>query len=58
MIDYSNKFWKTATIFISSTFMDMNGERDILNNYVLPKLNESLNSKRINVQFIDLRWGI
>lgn len=50
--------WRTASLFISSTFIDMNEERDVLINYVLPKLNEQFNSKRISVQLVDLRWGI
>ncbi len=50
--------WRTATIFISSTFIDMNEERDVLNSYVLPKLNEHFNSKRIVIRLVDLRWGV
>ena len=56
--NYTNLPWKTATIFVSSTFVDMNEERDILNSYVLPKLNEHFNSKRIIIQLVDLRWGV
>jgi len=50
--------WRTATIFISSTFVDMNEERDVLNSYVLPKLNEYFNPKRVIIQLVDLRWGV
>lgn len=50
--------WRSATIFISSTFVDMNEERDVLNSYVIPKLNEHFYSRRINVQLVDLRWGV
>lgn len=32
--------WKTARIFISSTFRDMHGERDHLTRYVFPELQE------------------
>lgn len=53
-----NNSWRTATIFVSSTFVDMNDERDVLNSYVLPKLNEHFNSKRIIIQLVDLRWGV
>ena len=39
--------WKEATIFVSSTFSDMNEERDVLNSYVIPKLNvSSMNSEQ------------
>lgn len=50
--------WKVATIFVSSTFSDMNEERDVLNSYVIPKLNEYFYSKRISVHLVDLRWGV
>lgn len=53
-----NNSWRTATIFVSSTFVDMNDERDVLNSYVLPKLNEHFNPKRIIIQLVDLRWGV
>ena len=45
-------------IFISSTFSDFHSERDVLNNNVLPKLNEKLRPLGYEVCFIDLRWGI
>lgn len=56
--NYINMPWETAAIFVSSTFVDMNEERDVLNSYVLPKLNEHFYSNRINVQLVDLRWGV
>lgn len=46
------------SIFVSSTFQDMDLERDCLNRYILPKLNEYYNPKGYNVQLIDLRWGV
>ena len=30
--------WKTLRVFISSTFRDMHGERDLLTRYVFPEL--------------------
>lgn len=45
-------------IFISSTFSDFHSERDVLNNKILPKLNEKLRPLGYEVCFIDLRWGI
>lgn len=56
--NYSNLPWRTAALFISSTFIDMHEERDVLNSYVLPKLNDYFSSKRIMVQLVDLRWGV
>lgn len=49
---------KTISIFVSSTFKDMDLERDCLNLYIVPKLNEYFNPKGYYVQLIDLRWGI
>ena len=50
--------WRTATIFISSTFQDMQFERDLINRMVLPGLREYFKFYRIAVRVIDLRWGI
>lgn len=49
---------KTISVFVSSTFKDMQAERDYLNKYVLPRLQESLIAKGIIIKIIDLRWGI
>ena len=50
--------WTTAKVFISSTFRDMHSERDILSRVVFPLLKSKLNDRFINVQEVDLRWGI
>jgi WD40 repeat protein len=50
---------KTVKIFISSTFKDMNAERDVLIKWVFPKLREEAESKLgVRIQEVDLRWGI
>ena len=49
---------QSISIFISSTFKDMMCERDILRRYVLPELSNYYNSKGIDIQLIDLRWGV
>lgn len=46
------------SIFISSTFQDMQEERDILHNYVRPAINEFAKAYGEYIEFIDLRWGI
>jgi len=46
------------SFFVSSTFKDMQGERDALHKIVLPRLREKAKNYGQNVQFIDLRWGI
>ncbi len=50
--------WKTARIFISSTFRDMHAERDYLVKVVFPALRERLEKYRVHLIDIDLRWGV
>lgn len=45
-------------IFVSSTFRDMQAERDYLKKHVLPRLQEELLQYGITVNMTDLRWGI
>ena len=49
---------KNIKVFLSSTFKDMDAERDLIMNRVAPLLQERLSSESISVQFIDLRWGV
>jgi len=46
------------TIFISSTFNDMQMERDTIQNIVMPRINEEAKEYGDRVSFCDLRWGI
>ena len=50
--------WKTIRVFISSTFRDMQSERDHLIRFVFPKLRERLLIQRIHLIDVDLRWGV
>ncbi len=50
--------WKRYKIFISSTFKDMDVERDIIKQNVIPAINKRYRSQRIEFQAIDLRLGI
>ena len=45
-------------VFISSTFRDMNTERDYLNTYVFPRIHQYCSERFIEFNPIDLRWGI
>ena len=45
-------------IFISSTFRDMQAERDMVQKKVLPALREEARKYGENVGVIDLRWGV
>ncbi len=44
--------------FISSTFKDMQSERDILHERVFPKLRKVVKEYGDEVQEVDLRWGV
>ncbi len=50
--------WRTVRVFISSTFRDMQAERDHLVRFVFPRLREELLKRRIHLVDVDLRWGI
>eukprot|EP01114_Cavostelium_apophysatum_P006997 TRINITY_DN1864_c0_g1_i2.p1 TRINITY_DN1864_c0_g1~~TRINITY_DN1864_c0_g1_i2.p1 ORF type:complete len:1456 (+),score=157.69 TRINITY_DN1864_c0_g1_i2:62-4429(+) len=50
--------WRSARVFISSTFRDMHGERDHLTRYVIPELQERCKKLRVHVTPVDLRWGV
>ena len=45
-------------IFISSTFRDMQAERDLLQEEVLPQLKNRAKKYGENINLIDLRWGV
>ena len=50
--------WKTAQVFISSTFKDFHAERDYLVKYVFPELREWCLKWKLHLVDIDLRWGV
>ena len=45
-------------VFISSTFVDMQVERDILVRRTFPALRARLRARGIDVLEVDLRWGV
>lgn len=47
-----------AKVFISSTFVDMQQERDILSRLVFPRIRERLKHNDVAVHEVDLRWGV
>lgn len=47
-----------STIFVSSTFQDMQQERDVLQNSVLPRIKELAKQYGKNIDLCDLRWGV
>ena len=46
------------TIFVSSTFQDMQTERDAIRDLVAPVINSEAHEHGDHVDFCDLRWGI
>ena len=50
--------WRRYNIFLSSTFKDMDYERDIIKFRVIPSLNRRFRDRRIELQAIDLRLGV
>eukprot|EP01113_Clastostelium_recurvatum_P018405 TRINITY_DN2169_c0_g1_i12.p1 TRINITY_DN2169_c0_g1~~TRINITY_DN2169_c0_g1_i12.p1 ORF type:complete len:2586 (+),score=522.10 TRINITY_DN2169_c0_g1_i12:146-7903(+) len=50
--------WRTARVFISSTFLDMHGERDLLTRHVIPEVRERCKQRQIHLYEVDLRWGV
>src|SRR3990172_3839443 len=49
---------KTDKVFISSTFKDMNAERDVLLKSVFPRLREKAQAMGLFIREVDLRWGV
>lgn len=56
MEEYQNN--REIRVFISSTFQDMQGEREYLIKKVFPRLQDEAKKKDVTVVPIDLRWGI
>ena len=50
--------WLDVRVFISSTFIDMAGERNVLVKIVFPEINERLKDRWVRLIPIDLRWGV
>ena len=46
------------SVFISSTFKDMQSERDWLHEIVFPKLRKIMQEYGEDIQELDLRWGV
>lgn len=49
---------REVRVFVSSTFRDMNEERDYLNNIVFPMVEQYCKKRFLSFIPIDLRWGI
>ncbi|NNM52195.1 MAG: DUF4062 domain-containing protein, partial [Pseudomonadales bacterium] len=49
---------RNIRIFLSSTFMDMNAERNYLLTKVMPELRRICRERAVTLTEIDLRWGV
>lgn len=54
-MDYNKR---KIRVFLSSTFRDMNNERDYLVRYIFPRVHEYCRKRDLEFYPIDLRWGI
>ena len=57
-IKLSPSGWLEVRLFISSTFIDTQAERDVLIKKVIPDVNRELFERRIRIVPVDLRWGV
>ena len=55
---YDKKINRKVRVFISSTFADMQTERNIIVHSVFPRLRKEFSAKLIDITEVDLRWGI
>ena len=53
-----NNHNRLIRVFVSSTFSDMNNERDYLMTNVFPQLKEIARRRNVTFVELDLRWGI
>ena len=49
---------RVIRVFISSTFRDMQAERDHLLKFIFPELRKLCESRSVQWGEVDLRWGI
>jgi WD40 repeat protein len=54
----AGRAWTVVKLFVSSTFQDMQAERDHLVRIVFPRLRADLTAQRIHLVDVDLRWGV
>jgi hypothetical protein len=49
---------RVVRVFLSSTFRDMQGERDALASVAVPALKRRLRARGVELLVVDLRWGV
>ncbi|KAL0966294.1 hypothetical protein UPYG_G00293480 [Umbra pygmaea] len=50
--------WRSVRVFVSSTFRDMQAERDVLVRIVFPELRRRAAQHCLYLQEVELRWGV
>ena len=50
--------WREVRVFLSSTFRDTHGERDVLTRKIFPRLREWASTRCVKLLEVDLRWGV
>ena len=55
---YNKMGGQTLRVFLSSTFRDMNGERDTFVQKYLPALRQHCAELGLFLSIVDLRWGV
>jgi hypothetical protein len=58
MAETNSSSWYTRPVFISSTFNDMQAERDWLRDIVFKGLSQELKGMQVDLEPVDLRWGV
>ena len=55
---YADIGGQSLRIFLSSTFRDMSGERELLMKKYVPALRQVCHDKGVHLTVVDLRWGV
>ena len=55
---YGKMGGQTLRIFLSSTFRDMNAERDVFMKRYVPALRQTCQENGLHLSIVDLRWGV
>ena len=58
IIYYNEKLEAKIRVFISSTFRDMQTERNVIVNGIFPLLRREYKNRSVDIMEVDLRWGI
>jgi len=57
-VPFLGRGWRTVWLFVSSTFVDMHAERELIVKHVVPAVRAWAEPLRLHVVECDLRWGV